>query len=278
MSQLLIIAIGNGACNIADSLQSQGLESAKFVFLDTDPDDLNNHPGVGDTVLLQGAEQERHAAINRLLSADVERVAIIACLGGRTGTYFTPLAALWNWHDHTDDEYYEEMVMDEVVHHRFRWYHGRRLKALREKHLQPFIEQLVEEARHGPMFDGAFLYRLELEKFRCIREYFSYSFIADRDGNFSFKPWMDICIRLLEHIVEEGRGISDEQSLHVNVRNVGDIVDDRLISFYMDAPLPSETKELEVDKAVYGREIYVRKMERLYYRIRLNKMQDWWEP
>lgn len=93
MSQLLIIAIGNGACNIADSLQSQGLESAKFAFLDTDPDDLNNHPGVGDTVLLQGAEQERHAAINRLLSADVERVAIIACLGGRTGTYFTPLAA-----------------------------------------------------------------------------------------------------------------------------------------------------------------------------------------
>ena len=160
MSQLLIIAIGNGACNIADSLQSQGLESAKFAFLDTDPDDLNNHPGVGDTVLLQGAEQERHAAINRLLSADVERVAIIACLGGRTGTYFTPLAALWNWHDHTDDEYYEEMVMDEVVHHRFRWYHGRRLKALREKHLQPFIEQLVEEARHGPMFDGAFLVSL----------------------------------------------------------------------------------------------------------------------
>lgn len=51
------------------------------------------------------------------------------------------LAALWNWHDHTDDEYYEEMVMDEVVHHRFRWYHGRRLKALREKHLQPFIER-----------------------------------------------------------------------------------------------------------------------------------------
>lgn len=83
------------------------------------------------------------------------------------------LAALWNWHDHTDDEYYEEMVMDEVVHHRFRWYHARRLKALREKHLQPFIEQLVEEARHGPMFDGAFLYRLELDKFRCIREYSS---------------------------------------------------------------------------------------------------------
>lgn len=188
------------------------------------------------------------------------------------------LVALWNWQDNIDDEFYEEMVMSDVAHNRFLWYHGRRLKALRKEHLQPLINRLVEEARHGPMFDGAFLYRLELEKFRCMREYFSYSFIADMDGDFSFKPWMDICIRLLEHIVREGCGISDEQSLHVNVRNVGDIVDEDLISSYMDAPLPSEAKELEVDKAVYGRQIYLRKMERLYYRIRLNKMQDWWEP
>ena len=89
---------------------------------------------------------------------------------------------------------------------------------------------------------------------------------------------MDICIRLLEYIVNEGRDISDEQSLHVNVRNVDDIVDDNLISFYLDAPMPSETKEFEESKAFYGRQIYVRKMERLYYHIRLNKIHDWWEP
>ena len=188
------------------------------------------------------------------------------------------LAALWNWHSHTDAEDYEELVMSDVVHHRFRWYHGRHLRALREKHLPPLMEQLEKEARYGLMFDGSFLYRLELEKLRCMRAYFSYSFIADRDGNFSFKPWMDICIRLLEYIVNEGRDISDEQSLHVNVRNVDDIVDDNLISFYMDAPMPSETKEFEESKAFYGRQIYVRKMERLYYQIRLNKIHDWWEP
>ena len=188
------------------------------------------------------------------------------------------LAAHWNWHHHADDENYEEIVMSDVVHHRFLWYHGRQLKALREKHLPPLVDRLVEEARHGPMFDGAFLYRLELEKFRCMRAYFSYSFIADREGNFSFKPWMDICIRLLEYIVAEGRGISDEQSLHVNVRNVADIVDDYLMGSYMEAPLPSEAKEFDVDKAFYGRKIYLRKAERLYYLIRLNKMQDWWEP
>lgn len=188
------------------------------------------------------------------------------------------LAVLWNWHHHTDDEYYEEIVMDEVMHHRFLWYHGRLLKALREEHLSPLKERLVEEARHGPMFDGAFLYRLELEKLRCMREYFSYSFVADRDGDFSFKPWMDICIRLLEYIVDEGRGISNEQSLNVNVRNVGDIVSDDLISFYMDAPQPSQAEEPKVDKTLYGRQIYLRKMERLYYRVRLNKIHDWWEP
>ena len=187
------------------------------------------------------------------------------------------LAAHWNWHRHTDDEYYEEIVMSDVVHNRYRWYHGRLLKALREEHLPPLVEQLVEEARHGPMFDGAFLYSLELEKLRCMRAYFSYSFIADREGNFSFKPWMDICIRLLEYIVEEGRNISDEQCLHVNVRNVADIVDGSLMYFYMDAPLPLEAEEPD-DKAFYGRKIYLRKAERLYYSIRLNKMHDWWEP
>ena len=42
--------------------------------------------------------------------------------------------------------------------------------------------------------------------------------------------------------------------------------------------MPSEAKESYVDKTQYGKEIYLRKMERLYYRIRLNKMQDWWKP
>ena len=76
----------------------------------------------------------------------------------------------------------------------------------------------------------------------------------------------------------EDHKISDEQCLHVNVRNVRDIVDDGLIDFYLDAPLPSEAKEFGVDKAFYGRQIYLRKAERLYYSIRLNKIHDWWEP
>lgn len=188
------------------------------------------------------------------------------------------LAARWNNHEYVDDENYEEFVMSDVERNRFLWYHGRRLLALRKERMKPFIKELVDEVRYGPMFDGAFLYRVELGRFRCMREYFSYSFVADEDGCFSFKPWMDICIRLLEYIVEEGHNISDEQRLHVNVCNVHDIVDQYLIDGYINAPLPSEAKEGEPDKAFYGRQIYLRKAERLYYSIRLNKMQDWWEP
>lgn len=121
-------------------------------------------------------------------------------------------------------------------------------------------------------------YPLELAKFHCMRAYFSNSFIADENGNFSFKPWIDLCIRLLKHIVKEGRNISDRQALHVNVRNVQDIVDYDDIDNYLNAPMPVEKKDRETDKAWYGRKIYVLKMERLYYKIRLYKMQDWWEP
>lgn len=188
------------------------------------------------------------------------------------------LVAQWNNQSNTNEADYEENVMREVKHYRFLWYHGRYLHALRRKKMPPFIKKLVKEARNGPMFFGRSLYRLELEKFRCMRTYFSYSFVADEEGDFSFKPWMDICIRLLEYIVAEGRGISDEQSLHVNVRNVYDIVDGYWIDIYNRAPLPSEEGESVSDKAFYGRKIYVRKAERLYYQIRLNKIGDWWEP
>ena len=75
------------------------------------------------------------------------------------------LHALWNWHRHTDNKYHDEIMKSDVVHNRFLWYHGRRLKALREKHLQPLIKELVKEARHGPMFDGAFMYCLDWEFF-----------------------------------------------------------------------------------------------------------------
>lgn len=190
------------------------------------------------------------------------------------------LEAQWMWKDMAKDskEDYERMVMDEVKYNRFLWYHGRYLQSLREKYLPRMIKKLVETAQNGPLFDGAFLYPLELAKFHCMRVYFSNSFIADENGNFSFKRWIDLSIRLLKHIVNEGRSISDSQALHVNVRNVQDIVDYEDINDYLNSPMPSGRNKHKPDKIFYGRKIYVRKMERLYYKIRLYKMQDWWEP
>ena len=53
------------------------------------------------------------------------------------------------------------------------------------------------------------------------------------------------------------------QALHVNVRNVQNIVDCDDIDNYLNAPMPSEEKDWKPDKSWYGRKIYVRKMERL---------------
>lgn len=96
------------------------------------------------------------------------------------------LAAFDNLHEYVDYASYKEDVMRDVEHNRFLWYHGRRLLALRKERMKPFIKELVNEVRYGPMFDGVFLYRVELGRFRCMREYFSYSFVADEDGYFSF--------------------------------------------------------------------------------------------
>ena len=96
------------------------------------------------------------------------------------------LAAFDNLHEYVDCADYKDDVMRDVEHYRFLWYHGRRLSALRKERMKPFIKELVDEVRYGPMFDGVFLYRVELGRFRCMREYFSYSFVADEDGYFSF--------------------------------------------------------------------------------------------
>ena len=89
----LFIAIGNGACNIASTIKRQGLDCVKFALLDTEPDDLQRHPGVGEAVVLPSSEAEQRVAIGSLFAPDVEKVFIVACLGGHTGSSIAPLAA-----------------------------------------------------------------------------------------------------------------------------------------------------------------------------------------
>ena len=100
---------------------------------------------------------------------------------------------------------------------------------------------------------------------------------GNENGNFGFNRWIDICINLLQHIKDDGLNISRKQIERMNIRNVGDVVTSSMVCDYMEAPISVDEEDSSLDKFFYGKQIYVRKMERLYYRIRLYKMREWWE-
>lgn len=182
-----------------------------------------------------------------------------------------------------DDDYkltsveIERIMMATASYERGMWYHRKRFNEWRKKHLQPLIDELVEHAAHDPQYDWQYLYGLEYAKLRCMRAYFSHSIIADKNGNFGFNLWIDICISLLKYLKEDGVNISDSQIERMNVRNVDDIIPAYKIEEYKNALILDNEHLTFDDKRYIGREIYVRKMERLYYKIRLYKMRQWWE-
>lgn len=90
IEQTLIISIGNGGCNITDTLCGHLPDDVKVVQADTEPDDLECHKA---EPLLLNREDEDLEAVRRLLSQEIKRVYIVACLGGITGSHFTPLIA-----------------------------------------------------------------------------------------------------------------------------------------------------------------------------------------
>ena len=184
--------------------------------------------------------------------------------------------AEWNWCDPMKEEERNFAKMITARHERAMWYHRKRFNKWKKEHLQPLIDELVGHAAHDPQYDWQYLYDLEYAKLRCMRAYFSHSLIADENGNFCFNRWIDTCISLLQYIKDDGLHISQQQIERMNIRNIGDIVPRSLVDAYEKAPMPSEEDNL-LDKFFYGTKIYVRKMERLYYRIRLYKMRDWWE-
>lgn len=157
------------------------------------------------------------------------------------------------------------------------WYHRKRFSEWKKEYLQPLIDELVERAAHDPQYDWQYLYALEYAKLRCMMTYFSHSLIADENGNFGFNRWIDICICLLQHIKDDGLHISRQQIERMNIRNVGDVVSHSLVDAYKASLTPDEEEYGLSDRLYYGRRIYVRKMEQLYYRIRLYKMREWWE-
>lgn len=90
---MVVIAIGNGGCNVADSLcrifPSNG--SYRLVMLDTDGEQLGKHKAECEKVLLTGNHADDKAAIAGLLAGDVGEVAVVVCLGGVAGSRLAPL-------------------------------------------------------------------------------------------------------------------------------------------------------------------------------------------
>lgn len=188
----------------------------------------------------------------------------------------------WNTYSYSDghNPTEEERIFEKMAtakYERTLWYHRKHFNEWKKKHLQPLIDELAEHAVHDPQYDWQFLYELEYAKLRCMRAYFSHSLIADENGDFGFNRWIDICINLLQHIKDDGLHISRQQIERMNIRNIGHILPRSLMDAYEEAPVPSDEEDDLPDKLYYGKKIYVRKMERLYYQIRLYKMREWWE-
>jgi hypothetical protein len=179
-------------------------------------------------------------------------------------------------HKPTEEERKREKMIT-ACYERGLWYHRKRFNEWKKEHLQPLIDELVEHAAHAPQYDWQFLYELEYAKLRCMRAYFSHSLIADENEDFGFNRWIDTCINLLKYMKEDGVNISEKQIEQINVRNVGDIIPSHKIDEYKNAPILANEYPKFDDKRCIGREIYVRKMERLYCKIRLYKMREWWE-
>ena len=88
----IVLAIGNGGCNIADSIRKrcEKLGDAQYMFCDTDVEDLHRHGKAGDKFIALKSDE---TCLADVITADVNTVLVVATLGGETGSKFAPIAA-----------------------------------------------------------------------------------------------------------------------------------------------------------------------------------------
>ena len=94
---MLIMAIGNGGCNVADTLCDTLPEgSYKLAMLDTDSKELQSHKATGKAAaLLTGDYAEIETGMAQFLTCsdtNYNKVAVIVCLGGEAGSRLAPIA------------------------------------------------------------------------------------------------------------------------------------------------------------------------------------------
>lgn len=89
----VVLAIGNAGGNIVESIRREAkdtqLELAGFVFADTSAEDLQRHSREGNMTICLRHEDD---SFPQDVFFGVERLIIVAGLGGRTGTKFSIMA------------------------------------------------------------------------------------------------------------------------------------------------------------------------------------------
>ena len=90
----MILAIGNAGGNMLDSIRRETnqtrLKDARYIFVDCNEDDLNNHlTDNSELILLDSGRDEFPNGV----FGGIEKLVIVAGLGGKTGTKYAELAA-----------------------------------------------------------------------------------------------------------------------------------------------------------------------------------------
>lgn len=159
-------------------------------------------------------------------------------------------------------------------YYRAEYRHLQEFAVWEEEHLTPLVKKLASMAKSDPQYDWHFLYKLERQKLVCMEAYLSHSRVADASGEYVGKKWLVQCINLLDYILEY-KNITKEQIKQMNLRNLHGLVDAYTIEQFKIEKYTQ--KDGHCMKTFHGKEIYVRKMERLYHLIRLYKTRSWWE-
>lgn len=181
--------------------------------------------------------------------------------------------------DGADFDNMQERLADEedqkslAQYYRAEFRHLQEFAVWEKEQLNPIVKELAVMAKNDPQYDWHFLYKLEQKKLICMELYLSHSRVADKDGEYVGKKWLVLCIKLLDYILEY-KEITKEQIRQMNIRNIHKLVSSQTIEHFCNES--GEEGEGNM-KFFYGKDIYVRKIEHLYYLIRLHYTRFWWE-
>ncbi len=159
-------------------------------------------------------------------------------------------------------------------YYRAEYRHMQEFAIWEEKNLTPLVKELAGMAKSDPQYDWHLLYKQERQKLVCMEAYLSHSRVADASGEYVGKKWLALCINLLDYILEYKK-ITKAQIKRMNLRNLHGLVDTYTIQQFKKEKYAK--KDSQCMKTFRGKDIYVRKMERLYHLIRLYKTRSWWE-